>query len=275
MTASEVIRIARQEVGYMEKRSCRDLDSKTENTGSNNFTKYARDYAKWSGIDAQGQAWCDVFVDWCFIKAFGIPEARKLLGGFSAYTPTSSNCFKNMGKWYTKNPQPGDVIFFKNSTRICHTGIVEKVSGGMVYTIEGNTSNAAVVVPNGGQVCQKSYALTNSRIAGYGRPAYSAEQKPTAQSEDNQTGAHVPLNYIVGKTYTVTAAGLNVRTKKASEDPSKLPGGHIIATLKAGKEVKNQATTLVNGKIWMYLGLDSKKREKWACADNGRVAYIR
>ena len=38
-----------------------------------------------------------------------------------------------------------------------HTGIVEKVSGGRVYTIEGNTSSQPGVVPNGGCVRDKNY----------------------------------------------------------------------------------------------------------------------
>ena len=125
---------------------------------------------------------------------------------------------------------------------------------------------------NGGGVHQKKYALTLSKIAGYGRPAYV--EQADVPSPYTPFGPHVPLNYQVGVTYTVQAAGLNVRTKKASDDPDVLPTGQIISTLKAGDRVKNQATTLVKGKIWMYIGLDSKKREMWCCADSGAVAYI-
>lgn len=171
--ASKVIAIAEAEVGYLEKKSNSNLDSKTANAGSNNFTKYSRDLVKWVGSPyAQGVAWCDIFVDHCFIKAFGLTEAKKLIGGWSAYTPTSAQYYKNMGRWHTSKPQVGDQIFFKNSTRICHTGIVYKVDSSKVYTIEGNTSGASGVIANGGGVCKKSYALTNSRIAGYGRPKY-------------------------------------------------------------------------------------------------------
>lgn len=35
-----VIRIAQGEVGYLEKDSAADLDSKTANAGINNYTKY-------------------------------------------------------------------------------------------------------------------------------------------------------------------------------------------------------------------------------------------
>ncbi|RKI98049.1 CHAP domain-containing protein, partial [bacterium D16-54] len=68
MTAIEkLIRIAKEENGYLEKKSNKDLDSKTGNAGSNNYTKYARDLYP----SLQGQAWCDMYVDWCFVKAFG------------------------------------------------------------------------------------------------------------------------------------------------------------------------------------------------------------
>lgn len=270
MTAQEVIDVAVKEVGYLEKRSNADLDSKTgSNVGSANYTKYARDYAKWTGINVQGSPWCDCWLDWVFIKAYGVENARKLLGGFSAYTPTSAQYFKNMGRW-RKAPAVGDVIFFHNSTRICHTGLVYAVDNKYVYTIEGNTSSADnTVVANGGGVFKKKYVLGNSRISGYGHPAY--DNKPVSQEPN---GTHIPLNYITHRYYTVMTAGLNVRTKKASDDPDAIPTGEIIGQKMMGDKVVNQATTLVNGKIWMYIGLDAKKREQWLCADNGEIAYI-
>ena len=58
-SAENLINIARAEVGYLEKKSNKDLDSKTANAGSSNYTKYARDLYP----SLQGQAWCDMFVD--------------------------------------------------------------------------------------------------------------------------------------------------------------------------------------------------------------------
>lgn len=170
---NRVISVAKSQLGYMEKASNKNLDDKTANAGRKNYTKYARDYAKFAGVDYQGQAWCDMFLDWCFVKAYGVTTASKLLGGFSAYTPTSAEYFKRMGRWHTENPQSCDVIFFKNSKRIHHTGLVDKVAGGRVYTVEGNTSSASGVIENGGEVCYKSYDLNDPKIAGYGRPDYS------------------------------------------------------------------------------------------------------
>ena len=171
--AESVIHIAKEERGYLEKASDRDLDSKTANAGKNNFTKYARDLYP----ALQGQPWCDMFVDWCFVKALGEIGTRKLLGGFSAYTPTSAKHFKDKGLW-KQSPQPGDQIFFKNTARIYHTGIVERVASDRVYTIEGNTSSTAEVVANGGGVWAKSYPLSHQAIAGYGRPDWSLVETP-------------------------------------------------------------------------------------------------
>lgn len=75
--------------------------------------------------------------------------------------------YKNKGQFHTSDPKPGDQIFFGTSIdNSSHTGIVEKVDGSNVYTVEGNTSD---------QVARRSYALNNSRILGYGRPAYDAK----------------------------------------------------------------------------------------------------
>lgn len=176
MTAAEkLIQVASQEVGYLEKRSNKDLDNKTANAGSNNYTKYGA-YFGHNGPDAY---WCDYFVDWCFVQAFGSAGAKRLLGGgFSGYTPTSAQYYKNKGQYHKSNPLFGDQIFFKNAVRICHTGIVEKVTSTKVYTIEGNTSAGSAVIPNGGAVCRKEYLLTAAEIDGYGRPDWSLVDQP-------------------------------------------------------------------------------------------------
>ena len=174
----KLLNVAFAEEGYMEKRSNKDLDSKTANAGSNNYTKYGRDmlaavpeYGDCYGINYQ---WCDQFVDWCFVRAYGKADARKLLIDWSAYTPTSAGYFKKAGR-YDRTPSVGAVIFFHNSERICHTGIVYAFDSQYVYTIEGNTSNGTAVISNGGMVCKKAYLRSNSRIDGYGHPNYGMD----------------------------------------------------------------------------------------------------
>lgn len=175
----KLLKIAKAEVGYIEKASNKDLDSKTANAGKNNYTKYARDLDAIPGFyngKKQGYAWCDVFVDWCFVQAFGVEKAKELLcqpnRSLGAGCKYSRNYYKANGQLYNK-PALGDQIFFKDSDGdIVHTGIVYDVDKSYVYTIEGNTSTASGVVANGGTVAKKKYKLTYNKIAGYGRPDY-------------------------------------------------------------------------------------------------------
>lgn len=168
--------------GYCEKNTSGAVgtyespESYKSGAGDKNYTVFAKLYAQKSGINVQGQPWCDTFVDTVLIHLFGVDDAKKLLGGFSAYTPTSANYFKQMGRYY-KTPQEGDQIFFRNSERIYHTGYVYKVANGYVYTVEGNTSSASVIENDGGCVAKKSYPLNTSGIDGYGRPDYSIVEK--------------------------------------------------------------------------------------------------
>ena len=61
--ASKVLEIALAEVGYLEKKSAKDLDSKTANAGYNNYTKYGRDMTRDIGSPfTPNAAWCCTFV---------------------------------------------------------------------------------------------------------------------------------------------------------------------------------------------------------------------
>lgn len=189
-TVNKVIEIAKAEIGYLEKKSNKDLDHKTKNAGSANYTKYGRDMHKlYPKVMDFPAAWCDAFVDWCFQVAYGVSNAKKLLAGnFDDYTVFSANLYKNKKAWYN-TPKVGDQVFFTNASGgICHTGLVYKVDKSYVYTIEGNTSGASGVIANGGGVCKKKYALTYSRIAGYGRPKYDEEKvNETADEKVKET----------------------------------------------------------------------------------------
>ena len=170
---NKLIQTAKKWNGYLEKKSNKDLDSFTDNAGSNNYTCFARDYYKHTGHNLQAQPWCAMYVSDVFVQAFGLETAKKMLGGaLYHYCPTGVNQFKAAGRW-SKTPEPGAVIFFTNGTRAYHTGIVTEVTASKVKTIEGNTSGASGVVENGGGVCTKSYDKTYSRILGYGLPDWS------------------------------------------------------------------------------------------------------
>lgn len=178
----KVIEIAKNEIGYLEKASNSQLDNMIANAGKNNYTKYARDMDKIPGFyngKKNGFAWCDIFVDWCHVQAYGVENAKRLLcqpnNSSGAGCKYSMNYYKAKGQ-LKSSPKVGDQIFFKNSLgTICHTGLVYAVDKVYVYTIEGNTSTTTGVVANGGGVCAKKYKLGYARIAGYGRPKYDNE----------------------------------------------------------------------------------------------------
>lgn len=167
----KILEIANSEVGYLEKASREYLKEKTKNAGDKNYTKYAEEMDAlnvYNGIK-QGYPWCNVFVDWCFVQAVGVERARELLTGFSAGCTQDYNWMKAKGQTVS-SPVKGDLIFFGD---LSHIGIVEEVRDGKVYTIEGNTSNAAELIINGGTVAKKSYSLNSKYIYGYARPKYS------------------------------------------------------------------------------------------------------
>lgn len=204
----KVISIALAEEGYLEKASKSSLDSKTANAGKLNYTKYARDLAEISYFNGnkQGVAWCATFVCWCFYKAYGKAAAIKLLcqpsksaNNAGAGCKHARNYFKAKGQLHD-TPEPGDQIFFYSAdgSAISHTGLVYKVDGTYVYTVEGNTSSASGVVANGGAVARKKYKLTYKRIVGYGRPKYGTQTTAEPSKEPEKATASTET-----RTYTV------------------------------------------------------------------------
>lgn len=114
----KVLEIALGEVGYLEKASNADLDSKTGNAGFANYTKYARDLDKlgdFYNTPKQGYPWCEVFVDWCMVKAYGQAMALTLLcqpkKSAGAGCTQSASYYKQKGQFYT-SPKVGDQVFF-------------------------------------------------------------------------------------------------------------------------------------------------------------------
>ena len=167
--AETVIRIALAEVGYREKATNASLDDPAANSGSGNWTKYARDLAAvgYYNGSKNGYAWCDVFVDWCFCKAFG-PDAQRIqcqTGDLGAACVYSAQYFMMQGR-YDNSPRPGDQVFFYVDGQIGHTGIVVDVSNSSITVVEGNSSD---------RVQKLNYDRSSSRIAGYGHPRYDGE----------------------------------------------------------------------------------------------------
>lgn len=190
----KILQIANNEVGYLEKSSNSNLDDKTANAGDKNYTKYARDMDVLNVYNGkkQGYAWCNVFIDWCFVQAVGVDRARELLIGFSAGCTQDYNWFKAKGQIVTE-PQKGDLVFFGKTS---HIGIIEDVREGKIYTIEGNTSNAAELIVNGGTVTRKSYAINSQYIHSFARPNYDANDTNVGSIEQTSTSNEITYSTI-------------------------------------------------------------------------------
>lgn len=207
-TVSKLLAIAIAEIGYKEKETNSQLDDKTANAGDGNYTKYARDLyaAGYYQANKNGYAWCDMFVDWCFLQLCGTKEKAEAMicqtGLYGAGCVWSAKYYKQQNRFYTSNPQPGDQIFFNS---YAHTGIVEKIVGSVVHTIEGNTSN---------QVARRTYTLGSSSIDGYGRPKYDADTTTdtdtTTPNVSGDTTAEIDVGSIVKITGTKYYGGQTI-----------------------------------------------------------------
>ena len=192
-TVEKVINVAAAEVGYLEKsasaykKNPAILDEKTAGAGSDNYTKYGRDMHNiYPAIMDFPAYWCDAFVDWCFYKAYGITNAKGLLGGnFDDYTVASATLYKNKDALGTI-PQKGAQVFFTKNGQVSgcyHTGLTYEVDNTYFYTIEGNTSGASGVIANGGGVAKKKYNVaSNKGKVLFGYPKYDIENKNNQQS---------------------------------------------------------------------------------------------
>lgn len=125
-------------------------------------------YWSWYGFDSHVD-WCACFVSWCanecgYIDAGAIPKFASCSDGVA--------WFKGQGLWQGNSyePRPGNIIFFDwddedtgQDNSPDHVGVVEKVEGNTIYTVEGNS----------GDTCrEKSYSMGCYEIFGYGTPLY-------------------------------------------------------------------------------------------------------
>lgn len=202
-----LIKIAEGELGYLEKKSNSQLDSKTDNAGNKNYTKYWRDvYPSY-----QAQPWCAAFVSWCMMKAFGLDMAKKLLKHWPyTYCPT-------LGELFVKNANPkvGDIVIFYRGGEFAHTGIVTKVSGDKFETIEGNTSGASGIVDNGGGVCRKSYYNSNLPGTKFCTPDYGLVKTVSSDTSGSTDEKKMNMVAYVARMTKDTQCYLDAGTSSA------------------------------------------------------------
>ena len=267
--ASQVIATAIKEIGYREKRSNYQLDSKEANAGNNSYTKYAEFFDKqvpdfYNG-PKNGYDWCDMFVDWCMCNTFGVDKGRALLcqplksaGAGCIY---SYRYYKAKGQVGT-TPKVGAQVFFGSyEGGLYHTGLVEKFDSTYVYTIEGNTSSSDSAYDS---VARHTYRRVGGGIFGYGYPAYDGEIAPgdttatddTAQNEsttDTTTTNNGPsktvqwTGYITTKTTPRSWAGSNNSALKTVGDLAVGSTVEVCDTVKAS-----------NNESWYYVYINKK-----------------
>ena len=146
-TRDDVLKIAAWQLGVLE------------NPAGSNRQKYGEAYGM------NGQPWCVMFVWWVFREA-----------GFNLRKTASctdlSNAYKAAGQWVASGYKPGDIVMFDftgNRSKTEHCGIVEKVNGNTLTTIEGNTGTASNA--NGGAVMRR---IRDVRfVTGACRPRYN------------------------------------------------------------------------------------------------------
>ena len=233
VTAAEAIqaaiKIAKAEVGYFEKKSNANLDSKTANAGTANYTKY------WRDVDPSNQAapWCACFISWVYMKAFGKTTAAKLLKHWPYISvPQLSGLFTHYA-----TPKVGDIFMYHNGSVFSHTGLVIAVSGDKFVTIEGNTNDGSGVVAEGIGVYQKT--RYNSQLPGskFARPNYSIVTSINGSGEDPVP----PSTWVTTGTAVCTGDDVYVR---------QTPGGTVMGMVSKGTKLELDGTS---SGVWVHV----------------------
>lgn len=131
--SSEALKVARTQIGVME--------SPPNSNRGPEVNQYLA-----SVHCPPGNFWCAAFVYWCFNEASKKLKvsnpACKTAGCLFHWNKTSGT--KIPTKEAVNNPsliKPGAVFIMDHGKGMGHTGIVEKVEGGFVHTIEGNSNS--------------------------------------------------------------------------------------------------------------------------------------
>ncbi|MEV4112629.1 CHAP domain-containing protein [Nonomuraea sp. NPDC049695] len=141
------IELLESQIGYSEK--------------ADDYTKFGDWYGKHVEFDADYSSapWCDMYLSWAAHKL----GYQDWIGQF-AWTVSHAKWFKKQGAWGHK-PKPGAIVFYDWSgsndiDKIDHVGIVTRVEGDTIHTIEGNI--------DGGVAKRKE--RDTSKVVGYGYP---------------------------------------------------------------------------------------------------------
>lgn len=221
-TAAQVLKIAKDEVGYHEQ---------YKNGHWDNFQKYspAVPGLEWS----QSQAWCATFVSWCFLKAGMVHNAY----------PTTASVWSAMQWWkaqkrWSEYPAVGAQVIF-GTDGSSHTGLVYAYDADYIYTYEGNTNDSGSAEGDG--VYKKKRARRSDYVHGYGYPDYKggivsadpkwappappkAPAKPTTPAKPTAPAKPAPAKYSPPKFPAGIAPNKNVPTARTLQSALKKTG---------------------------------------------------
>ena len=130
-----------------------EIEAGAGEIGENNSGPWVEKYL--NGIVESPANWCCGFICWCINEAFGILRNYAKLNVLEKwpwipeYTLSARNLFRQFIardaiREGDEIPEPGDLIFFwreSPASWLGHVGIVEKVNGFELLTIQGNTGN--------------------------------------------------------------------------------------------------------------------------------------
>lgn len=165
----------------------------TEMPCGSNRTKYGEEYG-WNGVP-----WCVIYLWWGFAKE----KLQKLFYGGKKIASCGhlKSYAEKTGLWVTSGYKRGDLVimdFPSTKAQTDHIGIVERVEGSVLITIEGNTSpDDKGSQYNGGAVCRKRRDTRKVKIVGAYRPRYEEDEEMTGEEIYNKlneylAGAEVP-----------------------------------------------------------------------------------
>ena len=130
--------------------------------GSSNAGPQVDQYLKSVGLKP-GYPWCMAFVYWCYNQAAGslcFPNFLIRTGGVLHQWIEQQPTRKIILDKVLKRPaivQPGAVFIMDYGKGTGHTGLVERIQDGLVYTIEGNTNDEGS--REGFEVCRRTRKL--------------------------------------------------------------------------------------------------------------------
>ena len=118
-----------------------------------------------------GNAWCMAFVYWCYKAAamkLSVQTPVYKTGGVLACWNNSPLARRITKKDALANPAlvlPGAQFFLDFGGGHGHTGIVERIDGNIIHTIEGNSNDEGS--REGYEVCRRERNLTDTLLKGF------------------------------------------------------------------------------------------------------------